>query len=78
MNLKDNVLAELIHTENNYISGSQLAKKFNVSRTAIWKCIEQFKAEGCQIGAVTKRGYILLVNAGFVQFELYGNSFERL
>ncbi|MEE5991798.1 MAG: biotin--[acetyl-CoA-carboxylase] ligase [Oscillospiraceae bacterium] len=60
MNLKDNVLAELIHNGNSYISGSQLAKKFNVSRTAIWKCIEQLKDEGCQIGAVTKRGYILL------------------
>ncbi len=60
MNLKDNILAELLHSGNRYLSGSQLAKKFNVSRTAIWKCIEQLKAEGCEIGAVTNRGYILL------------------
>ena len=60
MNLKDNVLAELLRTRNSYISGSELAKKFSVSRTAIWKCIEQLKGEGCQIGAVTNRGYILL------------------
>lgn len=60
MNLKDNVLAELLRSQNSYLSGNQLAKKFGVSRTAIWKCIEQLKTEGCQIDAVTNRGYVLL------------------
>ena len=59
MNLKENILAELLSSEGEYYSGGTLAKKFNVSRTAIWKIIEQLKQEGCKIEAIPHKGYLL-------------------
>lgn len=43
-----------------YLSGQQLCEQFQVSRTAVWKCIEQLKKEGYQIEAVRNKGYRLL------------------
>ncbi len=60
MKLKDKILAELLIHKNEHISGGTLASRYGVSRTAIWKVIEQLKADGCNINAVTNRGYRLL------------------
>lgn len=60
MQLKDKVLHELLLSKGKYRSGGSLARDFGVSRTAVWKAIEQLKAEGCDIRAVTNRGYLLL------------------
>lgn len=43
-----------------YISGQQLCEQFHVSRTAVWKVIEQLKKEGYQIEAVRNKGYRLI------------------
>ena len=43
-----------------YISGQQLCEQFQVSRTAIWKVIDQLKKEGYQIEAVRNKGYRLI------------------
>ena len=59
MNLKENILAELLSHEGEYYSGGKLAEKFGVSRTAIWKVMEQLKQDGCQIEAVSHKGYFL-------------------
>lgn len=71
MKLKDSVFHELLMA-NAYCSGSRLAKQFGVSRTAIWKVIEQLKEEGCQIEAAPNRGYLLisepdLFSTGYLQ-----------
>ncbi len=71
MKLKDSVFRELL-IANGYRSGSELAKQFGVSRTAIWKVIEQLKEDGCQIEAISKRGYLLisepdLFSTGYLQ-----------
>ncbi len=58
-NLKENILAALMLAENQYCSGRQLAEQFGVSRTAIWKVIDQLKEQGCFIDAATNKGYIL-------------------
>lgn len=42
-----------------YVSGQQLCDKLHVSRTAVWKIIEQLKEEGYQIEAVRNKGYHL-------------------
>lgn len=39
------------------MSGQELCEHFHVSRTAIWKVINQLKEEGYQIEAVRNRGY---------------------
>lgn len=42
-----------------YISGQELCSRFGVSRTAVWKVINQLKEEGYEIEAVQNKGYRL-------------------
>ncbi len=56
--MKAELLREL-RTSTDYVSGQSLCEKFGVSRTAVWKVIEQLRAEGYDIEAVTNRGYRL-------------------
>lgn len=59
MQIKEMLLEQLLRAEGKYCSGGELAEQFGVSRTAVWKAIEQLKAEGCAIEAVTNKGYRL-------------------
>ena len=56
--LREQILAALLTAEG-YCSGAELAERFGVSRTAVWKCMEQLKEAGCTIEAATNRGYRL-------------------
>ena len=56
--MKNRVL-KLLRQENDYVSGQELCEKFNVSRTAVWKIMNQLKEEGYGIEAVKNRGYRL-------------------
>lgn len=48
-------------TENGaYLSGEELSRKFGVSRSAIWKNINQLREDGYEIESVTNRGYRLV------------------
>ena len=51
--MKNRVL-KLLRQENDYVSGQELCEKFNVSRTAVWKIMNQLKEEGYGIEAVKK------------------------
>ena len=42
-----------------YFSGENLSRAFGVSRTAVWKCIEELRLEGYRIDAVPHHGYKL-------------------
>lgn len=53
-------ILKLLKESNDYISGQQLCNRFHVSRTAVWKAIEQLKKEGYEIGAVRNKGYRLV------------------
>lgn len=46
-------------TGREYISGQELCSRFGVSRTAVWKAINQLKEEGYEIEAVQNKGYRL-------------------
>ena len=59
MNLREKVLSALMLSQQTYLSGRKLAEDFGVSRTAIWKTIDQLKQQGCVIDAVTNKGYLL-------------------
>lgn len=59
MTLKEQVLSCLEKNRTQSISGEQLAEKFNVSRSAVWKVINALRTEGYDIEAVTNRGYRL-------------------
>ncbi len=41
------------------LSGAEISRVLGVSRTAVWKYIEQLRALGYRIEAVTARGYVL-------------------
>ena len=57
--MKSEIL-RLLKEINTYISGQQLCEQFQVSRTAVWKVIDQLKKEGYQIEAVRNKGYRLI------------------
>ena len=56
--MKEKIL-KILTQANDYISGQALCNELNVSRTAIWKCMNQLKEDGYEIEAVTNRGYRL-------------------
>lgn len=56
--MKTKVLS-LLRTSRDYISGQELCEQFGVSRTAVWKTINQLKEDGYEIDAVTNKGYKL-------------------
>ncbi len=43
-----------------YVSGGEAARRFGVSRTAVWKYIEELRQEGYDIEASPRKGYRLL------------------
>ncbi|MDX8418270.1 biotin--[acetyl-CoA-carboxylase] ligase [Absicoccus intestinalis] len=75
MNLKQKILLELLSNPSQSISGQVLCKKYNVSRTAIWKAIQSLKQDGYAIEAVPHAGYHLIqdidkLDAARIQFYL--------
>ncbi|MBQ8927878.1 MAG: biotin--[Oscillospiraceae bacterium] len=72
MSTKSRVLESLLCAGDQFCSGGKLAAQCGVSRTAIWKAIEQLKAEGCEIEAVTNRGYRFRVMP-----DLYSEGYLR-
>lgn len=57
--MKTEILAMLRGTDG-YVSGQELCNKFGVSRTAVWKAINQLKEAGYGIEAVSNKGYHLV------------------
>lgn len=62
-------ILNLLKNTDNFISGQELADKFNVSRTSIWKNISKLKDEGYNIISVSNRGYKLDTENGDVMNE---------
>lgn len=57
--MKSEIL-RLLKENDDYLSGQQICDRFRVSRTAVWKVMEQLKKEGYQIEAVRNKGYRLI------------------
>lgn len=57
--MKSEILAALRSTEG-YVSGQELCEKFGVSRTAVWKAVNQLKQAGYQIEALQNKGYRII------------------
>lgn len=54
--MKTRILSALSAAEG-YVSGQELCEELKVSRTAVWKVINQLKDEGYEIESVTGKGY---------------------
>jgi len=50
-------LLKMLREAEGYVSGQQLCEYFGVSRTAVWKVMQQLKEEGYEIEAVKNKGY---------------------
>lgn len=59
----------LLRNSGDYVSGQQLCDRFGVTRTAVWKVINQLKEEGYQIESVSGRGYRLAEEPGDILSE---------
>lgn len=57
--MKTKILKQLSE-QDSYISGQELCDQFGVSRTAIWKVMNQLKEEGYIIESVPNKGYHLV------------------
>ena len=53
-------ILSLLRERGSYVSGQELCEHFNVSRTAVWKAVNQLKKEGYCIQALQNRGYLLV------------------
>lgn len=53
-------LLTALREADDYISGQELCNRFGVSRTAVWKAVNQLKEAGYEIEAVQNRGYKLI------------------
>ena len=57
--MKEEIL-RLLRGADGYISGQELCNRFGVSRTAVWKAINQLKEAGYEIEAQQNKGYRLM------------------
>ncbi|ADU73267.1 BirA family biotin operon repressor/biotin-[acetyl-CoA-carboxylase] ligase [Acetivibrio thermocellus AD2] len=57
--VKEVILKKLKESTQNYVSGEELSNILGVSRTAVWKCINELKKEGYVIDSSSKKGYKL-------------------
>ena len=53
-------ILKLLRSSDGYVSGQQLCERFGVSRTAVWKVINQLKEEGYRVEAIRNKGYRIL------------------
>ena len=53
-------LLTMLRETNEYVSGQKVCETFGVSRTAVWKAINQLRKNGYEIEAVSNKGYRLV------------------
>lgn len=56
MDIKTSIL-RMIRQSRGYVSGQSLCEALGVSRTAVWKYVNQLKEEGYEFDAVSNKGY---------------------
>lgn len=54
--MKSKILNILLESDS-YVSGQKICETLGVSRTAVWKAMNQLKQEGYEIESVTNKGY---------------------
>lgn len=56
MDIKTNIL-HVLRNADGYVSGQSLCEQLGVSRTAVWKYVNQLKEDGYEFDAVSNKGY---------------------
>ncbi len=57
--MKSKIL-KILREADTYVSGQIICNQLGVSRTAIWKAINQLKVDGYQIESITNKGYRII------------------
>lgn len=52
-------ILQVLREADGYVSGQQLCQQFGVSRTAVWKAINQLREMGYEIDSVPNKGYCI-------------------
>ncbi len=73
--MKSKILWALSHRDG-YVSGQELCEELQVSRTAVWKVINQLKQEGYEIESVPRKGYRILARPDVITAEEVGSRLE--
>ncbi len=66
---KSKILALLEGNRGQALSGTDIAEKLRLSRSAVWKSIEELRKEGYGIHAVTNKGYSLSEDSDILSAE---------
>lgn len=74
--MKTEVLKALQEGNEQYVSGEQLSELLGVSRTMIWKIINQLKADGYVIESSSRKGYRLAKGQDLLSQEALNIAFQ--
>lgn len=67
--MKKAEVLEMLRTSSDHVSGQEICDRFGVSRTAVWKVMNQLKEDGYRIEAVQNRGYRLVESPDVITAE---------
>jgi BirA family transcriptional regulator, biotin operon repressor / biotin---[acetyl-CoA-carboxylase] ligase len=67
--LKKEILRLLKENTTGFVSGQHISEKLEVSRTAIWKYINQIKEDGYEIESISKKGYRIISAPDLLTYE---------
>ncbi len=71
--LKDSILKILEENKGTPVSGLVIGKRLGVSRSAVWKGVNQLKEDGFSISSLPNKGYLLDESGGAVRPEAVGS-----
>ena len=66
---RQKILALMIEKGDGFVSGEEISRRIGLSRTAVWKHIEELRREGYQIEARQKSGYRLVCRPDLILKE---------
>jgi BirA family transcriptional regulator, biotin operon repressor / biotin---[acetyl-CoA-carboxylase] ligase len=66
--MKERIL-EYLRNSKKYVSGEDISRELNISRTAVWKYINKLKEEGYSIESSSKKGYRLVESPDRLSYE---------
>ena len=69
-------ILKMLRESDGFVSGQQLCEVLGVSRTAVWKAVNQLKAEGYQVEAVRNRGYHIIDSPDILTREELGSMMD--
>jgi BirA family transcriptional regulator, biotin operon repressor / biotin---[acetyl-CoA-carboxylase] ligase len=69
MKTKERVLVLLEEFKGNFLSGETIGKKLKLSRSAVWKSINELKKDGFDIQGVSNKGYCLSLESDRLSSE---------